>query len=255
MLPPMCPRPTKPMPVGCRLGRHLMPSLRWCATSSSPSSSFAAATIGSTWSGRRKPTIAPSTAGLRSVQATATAPGVVSWRSATACSRSTSARCSRQLRLLEALAVLAPVVVGQLLDPLAGHRAGQQARAHRRVDDHADPLALGERQELLARPRARPASTAAAASRPARSAGSAGAAATSKFETPMWRTRPCSFSSASVAQPSSISLVRDRPVDLVEVDRVDSEPRQAVLDLAPDRVALAGCARPCAPAPRASAPS
>ena len=54
-----------------------------------------------------------------------------------------------QLRLLEALAALAPVVLGQLLDPLAGHRAGQQAGPHRRVDDHADPLALGEWQQLL----------------------------------------------------------------------------------------------------------
>ena len=35
---------------------------------------FAAATIGSTCSGRRKPTMAPFTAGLRRVQATATAP-------------------------------------------------------------------------------------------------------------------------------------------------------------------------------------
>jgi hypothetical protein len=32
-----------------------------------------------------------------------------------------------QLRLLEALAALSPVVLGQLLDPLAGHRAGEQA--------------------------------------------------------------------------------------------------------------------------------
>jgi len=46
--------------------------------SSSVSWRFAAARIGSTWSGRRKPTIAPSTAGLCNVQATATAPGVVS---------------------------------------------------------------------------------------------------------------------------------------------------------------------------------
>ena len=47
------------------------------ATSSSLSSRCAAVMIGSTWSGRRKPTMAPSTAGLRSVQATATAPAVV----------------------------------------------------------------------------------------------------------------------------------------------------------------------------------
>src|SRR5262245_32255560 len=54
----------------------------------------------------------------------------------------------RELRLAEALAAAAPVVVGQRRDPLAGHLPGQQARAHRRVDDDADPLALGERQHL-----------------------------------------------------------------------------------------------------------
>ena len=48
------------------------------AASSSESSSVAAPSSSSTWSGRRKPTIAPSTAGLRSVHAIATAPGVVS---------------------------------------------------------------------------------------------------------------------------------------------------------------------------------
>ncbi len=37
---------------------------------------FAAATIGSTCSGRRKPTIAPFTAGLRRVQATAPLAGI-----------------------------------------------------------------------------------------------------------------------------------------------------------------------------------
>ena len=54
-----------------------------------------------------------------------------------------------QLRLVEARVVLAPVVVGHALDPLPGHPAGQESRAHRRVDDHADPLPLGERQDLV----------------------------------------------------------------------------------------------------------
>ena len=47
----------------------------------------------STCLGLRKPTIAPSTAGFFNVQATATAPGVLSSRVATFLSRSTSARC------------------------------------------------------------------------------------------------------------------------------------------------------------------
>ena len=93
MFPPMCPRPTKPIPVVV-VAIHALPSI--VATSSSSSSRFAAARMGSTWSGRRKPAIAPSTARLRSVQATATAPGVASWRSATAPRRSTSARCSER---------------------------------------------------------------------------------------------------------------------------------------------------------------
>jgi hypothetical protein len=40
--------------------------------------------IGSTWFGGRKPTIALSTAGLRSLQVAVTAPGLVPCRSATA---------------------------------------------------------------------------------------------------------------------------------------------------------------------------
>src|SRR5438270_3633764 len=49
-----------------------------------------------------------------------------------------------ELGLLETWVVLAPVVLGQVRDPLAGHPAGQKAGPHRRVDDHTDPLALGE---------------------------------------------------------------------------------------------------------------
>jgi hypothetical protein len=33
-------------------------------------------------------------------------------------------------------------------------------------------------------------------------------------------------------------LVRDRPMDLVKVDRVDAEAREAAFELAPERVAL-----------------
>ena len=62
--------------------------------SSGLSCRFAAASTGSTCAAERKPTIAPSTAGLVSVQATATAPAVTLWRSATRCRRSTRARFS-----------------------------------------------------------------------------------------------------------------------------------------------------------------
>jgi hypothetical protein len=52
------------------------------------------------------------------------------------------------LRLGEAPVLLAPVIVRQRRDPIAGHPARQQPGSHRRVDDHADPLAFGERQDL-----------------------------------------------------------------------------------------------------------
>src|SRR5690349_2847944 len=45
----------------------------------------------------------------------------------------------REARLLEAWVVPAPVVVRECREALAGHRARQEARAHRRVDDYADP--------------------------------------------------------------------------------------------------------------------
>jgi hypothetical protein len=53
-----------------------------------------------------------------------------------------------QLGLVEAWIGLAPVVVGQALDPFARHPAGEQARPHRRVDGHADPVLLGVREDL-----------------------------------------------------------------------------------------------------------
>ena len=160
----------------------------------------------------------------------------------------------RELRLLEALAVLAPVVLGQALDPLARHRAGQQAGAHRRVDDHADPLALGEGQDLLLdlardqrvrrlqrldrRDLLDPPQLLDVEVRDADVADEA-------FLLQLGERRPALLD----------LLVGDRPVDLVEVDRVDSEPREAPLELAPQRVALAGSAPSFAPAPRAARPS
>ena len=109
---------------------------------------FAAATIGSTCSGRRKPTMAPFTAGLRRVQATATAPGVVLWRAATSRSRSTSSRCwvswgSRNSSLRRRQSSR-----GQCRDPLPRHCAGKQAVGHRRVHDHPDPFPLGDGEDL-----------------------------------------------------------------------------------------------------------
>src|SRR5262245_6325499 len=55
---------------------------------------------------------------------------------------------ARELRLPEAVAAPAPVVLGQALDALAGHLPGQEARGHRRVDDHADPVLFAVRQDL-----------------------------------------------------------------------------------------------------------
>ena len=207
------------------------------ATSSSLSSRCAAVMIGSTWSGRRKPMMAPSTAGLQQrpgdrdrargrVMTVGDRPQPLHQREVLG-----------QLRLLEALAALAPVVLGQLLDPLAGHRAGQQAGAHRRVDDHADPLALGEGQQLLLDlARDQRVGRLQRLDR-ARSAGSAAAGATLKLETPMWRTRPCCLELGERRPALLDLLVGDRPVDLVEVDRIDSEPREAAFELAPQRVA------------------
>jgi hypothetical protein len=53
------------------------------------------------------------------------------------------------VRVLEPGVVLAPVVLGEGRDPLAAHRAREQTRTHRRVDDDSDSLALRERQELV----------------------------------------------------------------------------------------------------------
>jgi len=48
--------------------------------------------------------------------------------------------------LLEIRALLPPVVFGQSRDPLASHRAAQQTRSHRGVDNDANPMIQGERK-------------------------------------------------------------------------------------------------------------
>src|SRR5438552_1450839 len=129
-----------------RLHRYCAPSIM--VMSSSESSRLAASIKGSTCSGERKPTIAPSTAGLRSVQAMATAPGTVSWRSATAAKRSTISRLRESSGSRKRGSCLRQSSSGMLAIRSRAMAHGQHSRAHRGVDDRADPLALGERQNL-----------------------------------------------------------------------------------------------------------
>ena len=142
-----CCRPCVPSPMNpivCIATRS--PSI--VVRSSSVSSSEAASISGSTWPGARKPTIAPSTAGLRNVQAIATAPGVVSYRPATADRRSTSSRLRDSSGSLKRGSSRRQSSSGSRGDPFAGHLPGEQPGAHRRVHDHADPFALAEREQL-----------------------------------------------------------------------------------------------------------
>ena len=143
----------------------------------------------------------------------------------------------RELRLLKARAVPAPVVLGQALDALPGHRAGQQARAHRRIGDHPDALAFGERQDLVL--------------------DLAGDQRVRRLQRLDRRDLldPPQLADVEVGNPDVTHeplllqlgqgrpalldvRLRDRPVDLVEVDRVHTEPLEAALGLPQDRVAL-----------------
>jgi hypothetical protein len=142
-----------------------------------------------------------------------------------------------ELWLLETRIVLAPIVLGQVLDPLAVHPAGQQPGADRRVDDHADPLALGEGQNLLLD-----------------LAGEQGVLRLQRLhrrdlldsaQLPGVEVRHADVTDKSLllqlseGRPALLDvLVGDRPVDLVEVDRVDAQPLQARMRLAQDRVAF-----------------
>ena len=143
----------------------------------------------------------------------------------------------REARLLEARVVLAPVVLGQVRDPLTGHRAGQQAGAHRRVDDHPDSLALGEGEDLLLD-----------LSRDQRVGRLQGLDGRDLLDAA--QLLDVEVGDADVAHealllecgecaPAFFDVsVGYRPVDLVEVDRIDAEALEARLGLAQDRVAL-----------------
>src|SRR5438270_3908383 len=58
-----------------------------------------------------------------------------------------------ELGLPKALTVPAPVILGQRLDPLPRHRAGEQSRGHRRVHDDADPSPSAKRRISFSIPR------------------------------------------------------------------------------------------------------
>src|SRR5436190_7534 len=142
-----------------------------------------------------------------------------------------------ELWLLEAGGALPPVVVRKALDPLPRHGAGQQSRPHRRVDDHADSLALAERQNLVLR--------FAVDQRVWRLQRLDGGDCLSTLQLFDAEVRDadvaCEALSFELGQrgPTFLDLlVGGRPVDLVEVDRVEPEPRKAALELAPERVAL-----------------
>jgi hypothetical protein len=153
----------------------------------------------------------------------------------------------RERRLLEARIVLAPVVVGQRRDPLAGHGAGEQTGGHRRVDDHADVLALGEGQDLALDvgmdERVR------GLQRLHRGDGLR-AAQLGDVEVRDADVLHESFGlELGERRPALLEvLVGNRPVNLVEVDRVDAQARQARLDLTADRVALEAVHDPAAAA-------
>ena len=138
--------------------------------------------------------------------------------------------------LLEARVALAPVVVRERGEALAGHCPGEQPGAHRRVDDDPDPFALCEGEDLVF--------------------GVAGDQRVGRLQ----RLDRCDLLDAAellgvevgdsdVAdeavlfelderRPALLDLlVGDWPVDLVEVDRVEPEPCEAPLELAPEGVA------------------
>ena len=202
--------------------------------SSSDSSRLAASISGSTCSGERNPTIAPSTAGVLERPSD----GDGSRDRVVAVGHDTEAldqvKVARQLGLAEALVVLAPVIIGERLDPLAGHRPGQQSRAHRRVRDHADPVALGERED--------PALDVALDQRVLRLERLHGRDLLDPSQLLDVEVRDADVADQSLLlelgerRPALLDvLIGDRPVDLVEVDRVDPQPLEAGVRLAQDR--------------------
>src|ERR671922_224633 len=132
----------------------------------------------------------------------------------------------REPRLLEARVALAPVVVGKARDPLARHRAGEHPGAHRRVGDHPDAVAGGGRpgtglgpppgQRVQRPPRLHPPGLLDAAELL-----DAEVRDTDVAREPL-------LPELSDRRPAFVDLVLgNRPVDLVQVDRVEPEPLEA----------------------------
>ena len=201
---------------------------RLARRASSSSSDAPASDVRRPGAASRNPTIAPATAGSASAQAIATAPG-----GRAACARpisaepiSASARLRRELRRrwkrgcacdasrLPAGAAIRSRVIAPVSMP----------EPHRGVDEHADARAASQNGQhrllRLARDRA---SRVAAASRPVRSLQIAAElldVEVGHADVARRVPRPCS--SASVAQPSSMSSSGNRLVELVQVDRVEA---------------------------------
>ena len=108
----------------------------------------AAASQPSTCCGLRAPTIAPLTPGKARVQATATAPRLTPSRSATGRSPSNQGQVPGQAVAGEVAAAAAPVALVQVRRPLRGEGPGQQARAHRAVDDDPGAVRRAPRDQL-----------------------------------------------------------------------------------------------------------
>ena len=133
--------------------------------------------------------------------------------------------------------MLAPVLIGESGDPLAGHRAGQQPRTHGRIHDHTNPIALGERQDLPL--------DAALDQRVLRLEGLDRRDLSYAPQLLDVEVRDADVTDQSLllelgeCRPALLDvLIGDRPVDLVQVDRVDPESLQAGMGLAQDRIAL-----------------
>ena len=118
------------------------------ANSSSLSRKVAAGRTPSTCFALRPPTMAAVIAGLCSVHAIATTPALTPWRAPICFSKSASARLRDRFGSWKLLRAFAEVVIRHCRDALFRHRPGQQAAHHRRVADHADPMLLAPGQNL-----------------------------------------------------------------------------------------------------------
>ena len=87
-------------------------------------------------------------AGLCSVQATATTPGLTPCAAADLAQQFHQAQVAAQARLVEFDVSPPPVVCGKHGNALRSHLAGQHAGKHGRIVDDADVVGLGEGQNL-----------------------------------------------------------------------------------------------------------